>query len=86
MNKVMSFFAGVLSGLAVGAVTAVLLAPASGEQLQSSVRNRIKDVFDEAQKEQEATEMRLRQEAGLMGISLKETAPQNGAGFSQNTQ
>ena len=85
MNKVMSFFAGVLSGLAVGAVTAVLFAPASGEQLQSSVRNRIKDVFDEAQKEQEATEARLRQEAGMMGISLKETTPQNGAGYPLNT-
>ena len=80
MNKIMSFFAGVLSGLAVGAVTAMFLAPTSGETLQKEVRNRIQMILEEAQREQEATEARLRQEAGMLGINI-DTPRQDGAGL-----
>lgn len=66
----MSFWVGILCGLAVGAVLALLYTPASGEQMQKEVRGRIDQVFEEAKREREATESRLRQEAGLLGIQI----------------
>ena len=36
MNKVFSFLAGSMCGALVGAVTALLLAPASGDELRSN--------------------------------------------------
>lgn len=80
MNKMMSFFAGIMSGLVVGAVTAILLAPSAGSELQSEVQNRIRDVFDEAKREQEATETRLRQEATMLGVQIDPKSQPNGAG------
>ena len=68
-----------MSGMLVGAVIAVLLAPASGGELQEEVKNRIRDVFDEAEREREATETRLRQEAGMLGIHIEPKPQQNDA-------
>lgn len=41
MNKVFSFLAGMMSGALVGAVAALLLTPASGEDLKTDVLTRI---------------------------------------------
>ena len=46
--KFMSFMAGLFSGAVVGAVAALLLAPASGEDLQLEVRHRYETIVDEA--------------------------------------
>jgi gas vesicle protein len=46
--KIMSFLAGVFSGAVVGATAALLLAPASGEDLQLEVRHRYQTIVDEA--------------------------------------
>lgn len=41
MNKVFSFLAGAMCGALVGAVTALLLAPASGEQMRTDAVARL---------------------------------------------
>ena len=41
MNRIMSFLAGAFCGAVVGSVAALLLAPASGRDLQSQARERI---------------------------------------------
>ena len=40
MNKVFSFLAGALCGALIGSTTALLLTPASGEQLKANAVNR----------------------------------------------
>jgi gas vesicle protein len=40
MNKVFSFLAGALCGALIGSTTALLLTPASGEQLKANAINR----------------------------------------------
>lgn len=54
MSKVFSFLAGAISGALVGAVTALLLTPASGEDLKADVAARIaaaKEEFQQAYNE-----------------------------------
>lgn len=54
MNKVFSFLAGLMSGALVGAVTTLLLTPASGEDLRADVQARIaaaRTEFDRAYEE-----------------------------------
>lgn len=41
MKRLFSFLSGVLTGALVGATIAVLLAPSSGEQLRSSLAERL---------------------------------------------
>jgi gas vesicle protein len=48
MNKALNFMAGALCGALVGAVTALLLAPASGEQLRDDVITRWEEALNEA--------------------------------------
>ncbi len=50
MKKVFSFLLGVVSGAMVGAVTAILLAPYSGSELQERVRTRAQDLVDEGRR------------------------------------
>ena len=47
MRRFMNFLAGVLCGALVGAVTALLLAPTSGEELQSRIGDQMKSMSDE---------------------------------------
>lgn len=49
MNKMFSFLAGALAGSLVGAVTALFLTPASGEQLREDARARWEYVLSEAE-------------------------------------
>jgi gas vesicle protein len=46
--KIMSFLAGAMSGAVVGATAALLLAPASGEDLRLETRRRYESILAEA--------------------------------------
>lgn len=48
MQRTMSFLAGALCGAVVGAVAALLLAPMSGQELQSQARSQFEHVLAEA--------------------------------------
>ncbi len=50
MRKAISFLVGVISGAMVGAVVAILLAPASGAELQERVRSRAQALIEEGKK------------------------------------
>ena len=71
MQRIMSFLAGVMSGAVVGAVAALLLAPASGEELQSRLRTQVEIVI--AESKQAADDRRAELEGRL--DSLKKGAP-----------
>ncbi len=47
MRRFMTFLTGVVFGAVVGAVTALLLAPSSGEELRTRARERFDDLTDE---------------------------------------
>lgn len=55
MNKFFSFAAGALCGLLIGGVTALLLAPDSGENLRSGARQRLDDALREARQAMDDT-------------------------------
>ena len=50
MNKLFSFLAGSICGALVGAVTALLLTPASGQQLRNDAEARWNLAMQEAQR------------------------------------
>lgn len=50
MKRFLSLFAGFLTGILVGAAVAILLAPTSGEQLQSQIRDRATNIREEVAK------------------------------------
>lgn len=59
MNKLFSFMAGALCGVLVGAVTALLLTPASGEALRSGASERWELTIQEARKAMEEKQKEL---------------------------
>ena len=59
MKMITSFFSGALSGVVVGAVTALLLTPASGEDLKRQINERIQTAIDEGKSEMQKTEKSL---------------------------
>jgi len=58
MRRFMNFIAGALCGALVGGVTALLLAPASGEELRARARTRAEEFRGEVR---EAYETRMAQ-------------------------
>jgi gas vesicle protein len=50
MNRLVAFLAGAVCGAAVGVTAAMLLAPASGSELQTSVRDWFESLWDDAQR------------------------------------
>ena len=58
MRRFMNFLAGAMCGALVGAVTALLMAPSSGEVLQQRLRDRTMSIRDEIR---EAYETRMAQ-------------------------
>jgi gas vesicle protein len=50
MSKLLAFLGGVLSGAIVGAVSALLVTPASGDDLKQQARQRYNDMLDEGRK------------------------------------
>lgn len=59
MNKLFSFMAGALCGALIGAVTAILIAPSSGEELVANAKLRWDEAMAEAAKAKEETERQL---------------------------
>lgn len=59
LNKIFSFFTGMVCGAMVGAVTGLFIAPSSGAQLLESINNRIELAKSEALKAQQETEQEL---------------------------
>lgn len=55
MRKFFNFVAGLLSGSVVGATAAILLAPASGDELRADARARWEEAVGAAKKEMEET-------------------------------
>jgi gas vesicle protein len=66
MSRLLSFLFGVVIGGVIGAGTALLLAPASGSQLQSQVRERADYIQVEVRKA--ATEKRAELEQQLAAL------------------
>jgi gas vesicle protein len=62
MRNFMSFMVGAFAGALVGAVTALLLAPTSGEELQSRARERFGALRDEVQGAYESRKAQLEAE------------------------
>ena len=59
MNKMFSFVAGAFCGAIVGATAALLLTPASGEDLRSEMVNRWDEALAEAKQAMEETRLEL---------------------------
>lgn len=55
MNKIFSFLAGALCGALIGGVTALLLAPDSGENLRGDARQRLEEALKEARQAMDDT-------------------------------
>ena len=66
MNKILSFVAGSLCGAVVGATVALLLAPASGEELRGEMVNRWEDALNEARLAMEETRRDLQAQFEMM--------------------
>ena len=66
MNKMFSFLAGAMCGALIGAVTAILLAPASGDELRSGAKARWDEAMQEGQKAYEETQKRLESQFAQM--------------------
>jgi gas vesicle protein len=75
MNKLMGFLAGALCGAVVGAVSALLLAPTSGEELRGRTRAQFEDLVEEARLA--ATEKRAELEKQLATLKSPRSAPTN---------
>ena len=59
MKKVFSFLAGAFCGALIGGVAALLLTPASGEDLKTGAKDRWQLALDEAQKAREEKQREL---------------------------
>lgn len=59
MNKLFSFLAGAMSGALVGGVSAILLAPASGEELRTQAVQHIEKAIQAGKQAEAETKMRM---------------------------
>jgi len=83
MNKIASFFLGVLTGALVGAVAGLLLAPSSGVEFRQEISDRAQYVQDEVKKA--AVERRMELEKQLADLRAPRpigTKPGGGAQLS----
>jgi gas vesicle protein len=71
MRRIMNFLAGAFCGALVGAVTALLLAPSSGEVLQERMRDRINAIGEEIRSAYDSRMAQLEAELA----SLRKAAP-----------
>lgn len=62
MRRLMMFLAGSLCGGLVGAVTALLLAPASGRELRDRIQNRVTALQDDVREAYETRRAQLEAE------------------------
>ncbi len=62
MRRILMFLAGTVCGGLVGAVAALLLAPASGEQLRSQLRERYQGLVEDVRQAYQARRAQLEAE------------------------
>ncbi|HMK08836.1 MAG TPA: YtxH domain-containing protein [Anaerolineales bacterium] len=75
MRQFTSFIAGVLAGALVGGITALLIAPTSGEELRARTRERFNEVSDDLREAYSARVAQLEAEiARLRAGKTGETA------------
>lgn len=72
MRKVFNFLLGFMTGALVGGVTALLMAPSSGPELQKRIRTRVDDLIEEGQQAADArrAELEAQLEAFKRGESI----------------
>jgi gas vesicle protein len=73
MNKFVNFVAGAALGALVGAATAILLAPVSGEDLQAQIKDQVEQIQLEVKTA--ATDRRAELEAQLSNLREPRPAP-----------
>lgn len=73
MRRILMFLTGTICGGLVGAVAALLLAPASGEELRSQLRNRCQGLVDEVRQAYQTRRAQL--EAELEALRTTHTSP-----------
>ena len=66
MRRLMMWLAGSMCGALVGAVTALLLAPASGEELRGRVRQRVQTIQDDVRQAYETRRTQLEAELAAL--------------------
>jgi gas vesicle protein len=71
MRRIIGFIAGAMCGVIVGAVAALLLAPASGVELRQRVRARVEELVAEGR--QAAEDRRAELEAQLAALKRPQT-------------
>ncbi|MCC7360366.1 MAG: YtxH domain-containing protein [Anaerolineales bacterium] len=71
MGKITGFLAGLMSGAIVGAVSALLLAPTSGRELQARAREQFDTLVDDARTAAETKRVQL--EAQLASLKAPKT-------------
>jgi gas vesicle protein len=59
MGKIAGFLAGLMSGIVVGGVSALLLAPTSGRELQSRAREQFDTLIEDAKTAAETKRVQL---------------------------
>ncbi len=75
MRKLLIFTAGILTGSTIGAAVAILLAPASGDDMRNEARERFRQLLDESARA--AAERRVELEAELAQLTTR-PSPENG--------
>jgi gas vesicle protein len=73
MRRFMNFLAGAMCGALVGAVTALLMAPSSGEVLQQRLRDRTMSLRDEIREAYETRMAQLEEELESLRKPQKST-------------
>ncbi len=74
MNKTFSFLVGAIAGAIVGAVAAILLAPAPGSELQEQIRTRMQELIEKGREAAAArrAELEVQLEAFKRGAAASE--------------
>jgi len=69
MNRIMGFLTGALCGALVGSVTALLLTPMSGKELQSQTRDRVENLVEETRSAAQAKQAELQAQLSALTAS-----------------
>jgi len=71
MRQLTSFMAGAFVGALIGGITALLLAPTSGEELRARTRDRIEDLTDDVREAYAAKVAQLEAEIARLRAGRK---------------
>jgi len=74
MRQLASFLAGALTGALIGGITALLLAPMSGEELRSRGRERFDEISDDVREAYSARVAQLEAEVARLRSGKKTEA------------